>query len=208
MPHPREIVPGIWIWSTHDPARGIDFNGWYVERGDTAVVVDPPASDDALELVRGRRRQLAAILLTNKHHTRDAVRFGRELRAPLWVPAGDAALMDVPFARTYAAGDRLPCDLTAVAIRDGKTPGETALLAPGTGTAAALIVGDAVIGKSRGQLSMLPAAKFADVGAAIAGLRPLLELEFEALLLGDGEPIVRGGRAALARFVEKPPAAG
>ena len=39
-------------------------------------------------------------------------------------------------------------------------------------------------------------------GRLVASLRSLSELDFDALLLGDGAPILSGGRAALRRLVE------
>ena len=81
----------------------------------------------------------------------------------------------------------------------GKTPGETAFLF--RGEVPALIVGDAVIGKPPGSLSMLPPQKFADPAAAKEGLALLLDCDFEALLLGDGQSLPTRGRQALEAFL-------
>ena len=48
------------------------------------------------------------------------------------------------------------------------------------------IVGDALIGKPPGAVSLLPAEKYADITKAREGLRRLLKYNFDSLLVGDG----------------------
>ena len=95
--------------------------------------------------------------------------------------------------RHYQDGDRLEAGLTAVSVPDSKSTGETAFHQPSTGV---LIVGDALIGKPAGRVSLLPAEKFSDPHRAREGVRRFLELSFEALLLGDGESSLQGGKQA------------
>ena len=45
------------------------------------------------------------------------------------------------------------------------------------------------------------ARKFADPAAAVEGLAVLLDCDFEALLLGDGQSILTEGRQALEAFL-------
>ena len=195
----REIVPGVWTWSVLNEARGMNFNGWYVRKGEEAVIIDPPPPPDELLHAVEKWRRPVAILLTNKHHTRASEEIRRELACPLWVPEDDKPLMEISADRTYRNGDNLPCDLKAITVRDNKTPGESAFLYQGP--VRALIVGDAVLGSPAGSLSMLPPEKFKNIDKARAGLSAFLEHDFEALLLGDGEPIVKGGRKTLEAFV-------
>ncbi len=195
----QEIVPGIWTWHVHDPARGIDFNGWYVRVGNEAVVIDPPTAPDSVMGEIEKVGPPALVLLTNKHHTRASPMFRETFDCPIHVHQNDADLMDMPPQGTFQNGDRLPCGLLAVTLQNSKTPGETAFLFKGE--IDALIVGDAVIGKPSGALSMLPPEKFTDPKAAKDGLSVLLEHPFEALLLGDGQSITEGGRQALEVFL-------
>lgn len=195
----REILPGIWTWSVFNAEKGMNFNGWYLRKAREAVVIDPPSPSEAdlREIQEGGSP--VAILLTNKHHTRATSSLRDKFGCPVWVHEADLPLMEIPVERTYRDGDLLPCGLRAITVPDGKTPGETAFLFEGA--ARTLIVGDAVLGKPPGSLSMLPADKFKDLSRARAGLRILLGQDFEALLLGDGEPILRGGRKALESFL-------
>jgi glyoxylase-like metal-dependent hydrolase (beta-lactamase superfamily II) len=86
-----------------------------------------------------------------------------------------------------------------VNLVDQKSPGESALfIQQGRGI---VIVGDALIGKPSGSVSMLPAEKYADVAKAKEGLRRLLKYEFDSLLVGDGTSILNGGKQPLERLL-------
>ena len=195
----QQIVPGVWTWHVHDAERAIDFNGWYVRAGDEAVVIDPPAASGSVMREIGDLGRPTLVLLTNKHHTRASAVFRETFDCPIHIHEKDAGLMDTPPQGTFQSGDRLPCGLLAVTLQNGKTPGETAFLF--RGDVDALIVGDAVIGRPSGALSMLPPEKFTDPKAARDGLSVLLQHPFEALLLGDGQSIREGGRQALEAFL-------
>ena len=69
----------------------------------------------------------------------------------------------------------------------------------------ALVVGDCVIGDGRGGLRLCPAswlrggARPVSVGELAEGLRPLLELPLELVLVSHGDPVLAGGKRALRR---------
>ncbi len=194
-----ELLPGVWRWSVHNAERGIDFNGWFVRRDGATVVVDPPPAN--AEVLREVERHGApeAVLLTNKDHARDCVTFRDHFGCPIWIHELDAPLVDLGVLEVYRDGATLPTGLVASTLADSKTPGETAFWVPGE--SAAWIVGDAVLGRPAGELSMLPDAKFDDPAAAKRGLNKLLERDFDALLLGDGEPILTGAMAQLRAWL-------
>ena len=81
----------------------------------------------------------------------------------------------------------------------GKSPGEMAFLWPERGI---LFVGDAAVGNPPGRLSLLPEEKIDDPFQLRDSLRGLLEVDFDTLLVGDGEPILTGARAKLQELVE------
>jgi glyoxylase-like metal-dependent hydrolase (beta-lactamase superfamily II) len=64
-----------------------------------------------------------------------------------------------------------------------------------------LIVGDAVVGNPPGQLSLLSERVMDDAAGLRASLRRLLELDFDAVLVGDGVPSRKGGRERLRELV-------
>jgi glyoxylase-like metal-dependent hydrolase (beta-lactamase superfamily II) len=79
-----------------------------------------------------------------------------------------------------------------------KSPGETALY---MAEQKIIIVGDALIGKVPGQVNMLPSEKYKDIAKAKAGLKELLKYEFETLLVGDGESILKDAKEAVVKFL-------
>ncbi|MGH9870695.1 MAG: hypothetical protein ACREAA_21370 [Candidatus Polarisedimenticolia bacterium] len=193
----KQIVPGVFCWSVFSQDKGLDFNGHLVLNGTgEAVAIDPPApsaSDlEALEKVAIPR----TIVITNAHHARGATALAGRWKARVLVPRLDAARLPegTRVDGEYAGGDLLPAGLRAIGLTGQKTPGETALLVE---EIRVLVVGDAVIGKPPGRLSLLPPDKYADPEAARAGLKRLLDHPFVALLVGDGCSLPEGGRRAL-----------
>lgn len=195
----KEIVPGIWTWSVFNDEKQINFNGWYVSRTSEPIIVDPPRmSGENIDFIRSHGRPVA-VILTNKHHTRESAAVCDLFDAPIWVHEKDRSLMELETQRTYKDDENLPGGLRVITLENSKTPGESALLV--SGEPSALIIGDAMIGKPKGGLSMLPDEKFKDPQAARAGLGKLLDVEFDALLLGDGESILSGAKQKLKAYL-------
>ncbi len=194
----KEIVTGIYTWSRYSEEKGIDFNGFFVRGSDGCVIVDPPpCPPEVLE----RMKELGPptdIIITNRHHVRGAREIAAHFGIPIRINEADASLIDPPAVGTFKDGDMLTAGLKAIGVPDGKSPGETALHAAWAG---ALILGDALIGKPPGRLSMLPQEKYSDPKRAREGIRRLAEIRFDALLLGDGASFAQGGRAALLEFL-------
>lgn len=196
----KELLEGVWTWSSWKAGsfRGVAFNGYSLVLGDERVVVDPPPLNDwDVEhlMALGAPTQ---VVVTNAHHLRAAVAVCDRFGAALHVPAADAEAIACEGASEFGDGDEL-FGLRVIGLVDQKTAGESALYWPGRKL---LIVGDALIGTPAGSLTMLPAKKFADVGAARAGLARLAELDVEVLLPGDGEPILSRASEALRLFLE------
>ncbi len=85
----------------------------------------------------------------------------------------------------------------------GKSPGEVAFHWP---ERRLLIVGDAVIGNPPGRCGLLREAVMDDPPQLRESVRNLLELDFDTLLVGDGEPILEGAKVRLKELVESFPA--
>jgi glyoxylase-like metal-dependent hydrolase (beta-lactamase superfamily II) len=189
----------VYEWSWFSPEKQLDFNGHLVVAGNERVLIDPPPLTDADRGEVKRQGGATAIVLTNRDHVREIADCQRAYGVPVWVPAADAAWIDVPFDRTYDDGSQLPAGLAAIRVPDAKSPGESALW---SANQRVLILGDAAIGKPPGALSLLPDDKFADPTKARAGLRVLLDprLHYDAVLVGDGVSLTTGGRRALERL--------
>lgn len=197
----KEILPGILTWSVFSQEKGLDFNGHLVigADGECALIDPPPLTVPGIETVE-RAGRPSVVVITNAHHTRDAVALSSRWNARILAPRLDAPLLPggVHTGGTYGDGDVLPAGLQVISLSGQKTPGESALLCARSG---ALIVGDALIGRPPGSLGLLPDSKYADPKAARSGLRRLLEVPFEALLVGDGSSILREGRRAVEKFL-------
>lgn len=195
----KEIVSDIYVWSWFSEEKQIAFNGFFVRSPAGAVLVDPPPYEpDDLRQMEELGAPVA-ILLTNVHHARQAAGLAKQFDIPIKIHEADARGVDVPVAATFQDGDSLGAGLVAVHVPDAKSPGETAFHLP---TGGVLIVGDALIGKPAGEVTLLPPQKYPDPIKARDGVRRLLELSFEALLVGDGESILHNAPAAIQRFLQ------
>jgi len=191
----KQLLPGIWQWSWFSEEKKLDFNGLFLTIGEHRVLVDPPPmTADDLSRVRAGG-QLDYILITNRDHVREAVTYQKEFRCQVLVPDVDAPEMDIKADKTFKDGELLPGGMWVVRLKDQKSPGESALyLQQGRGI---LIVGDALIGRPPGGLTMLPAERYHDVAKAREGLRRLLKYDFDTLLVGDGASILAGAKPAV-----------
>ena len=196
----KPILPNVWQWSWFSEEKQLDFNGHLFTVGEHRILVDPPPLTIDQKAHLKRIGKIDYIAITNRDHVREAVDLQRECGCQLYVPELDAPQMDVKPTRTYKDGELLPGGIWAVHLKDQKSPGECALfLQQSKGV---MIVGDALIGRPAGTVSMLPADKFADVARAKEGLRRLLKYQFEVLLVGDGTCILSDAKPAVAGFLD------
>lgn len=199
------ILEGLSTWGAWQPDRRIDFNGFHWRRPDGGVLIDPMAlSDDRLE----RLVELGGArwtLVTNADHLRAAPELRERLGAEIWAPAGDrerfgehAEHVDGWFKSASDLPASLRSDVEVHAIRGGKSPVEIAFhLRP----LRALLFGDVVRSHESGVLRLLPDPKIANRERVVSDLRPLAELDVEAVLLGDGDSLFVGGGHAFRAFV-------
>jgi glyoxylase-like metal-dependent hydrolase (beta-lactamase superfamily II) len=196
----KQIAPGIQQWSFFSEEKQIDFNGLLLTVNDHRILVDPPLMDSATRVTVRQGPTLDYIVLTNRDHLREAEACRRDFRAKVYVPEPDASQMDIVADKTYRDGELLPGGLWVIHLEGMKSPGESALfLERGSGV---LIVGDALIGKPIGQLSLLPAEKLPDIDKAKEGLRRLLKYKFSMVLVGDGVSILEDGKEVVRRAIE------
>lgn len=189
------------MWSWYSEEKGMNFNGYLIGQGKERVVIDPPQMtiDDKQDLsIDGAK----AVIVTNRDHIREAMECRLLLNTKVWAPEADASEMGtITIDHTYKDGDLLPAGLKVVAIPNGKSPGESALYLNQRG--GIFVLGDALIGMPDGTLKLLPPEKYSDIKKAKEGLRRLLDYEFEIVLVGDGKPILSGGKKAVEAFLNR-----
>lgn len=195
----RELLPGVWTWSRLSERHGYDFNGTLVLHDAGNLCIDP-VEPDAATLERLASEGVARILITNRNHVRAANAVRERTGAGVAIHAADADHARSQGARIDEAleigGRAGPFRIVGV---PGKSPGEVALH---DASRRLLVVGDAVIGNPPGRLSLLPERVIDDPPALRASVRRLLELELDALVVGDGVPILAGASERLRELVE------
>jgi glyoxylase-like metal-dependent hydrolase (beta-lactamase superfamily II) len=185
----QEVAAGLWRWTGLHPDWKPE-EGWdqevgcvYYEAPDAVVLVDPLAPPEDEE------RFWAAL-------DRDFERAGKPVRVLLTVSWHDRSAEAVAKRYGAATDGPLPDGVAAHATPAGE---ETAYWLPAHG---ALVFGDAVLGADGG-VRLCPESWLEGTLAQLKDeLRPLLDLPVERLLVSHGEPVLEGGRAALARALD------
>ena len=194
----REFLPGVFIWSWFSEPHGYDFHGTLLLSAEGNLCVDPvDPSDEVLD--RLASEGVAQILITNRNHTRAANRVRERTGARVAIHPADAAYareQGTAIDAELEVGERAG-PFTVVGV-PGKSPGEIAFHDPARRL---LVVGDAVIGNPPGQLSLLRERVMDDPARLRASVRSLLELDFDALMVGDGVAIREGARERLRELV-------
>ena len=191
----QEIAPGVWHWTALRESIGHVVSSYYL--AGERVAIDPMLPPERPEWFRPEHA-----ILTCRHHDREAWQFG----CPVWVVAqGAHELEGRGEFRTYEWGGELPGGVVAHEV-GALSPDETALHIPAH---RALAIGDAVIRwEADGPLDFVPDRFMDDPVRDKAGLRAsfgrLLELAFDVLLLGHGNPGVGGAKEQLRAFFELP----
>jgi hypothetical protein len=197
----REIVEGVWHWTTVHERWDIEISSYFLAR--EAVVIDPRVPPEGLEWFEAREPP-RTVLLTNRHHYRHSgdyvERYGCRV---LCHRAGLHEFRRGEPVEPFDPGDELPGGVRALAV-DAICPDEAALHIPAH---RAIAFADGLIREPpEAPLGFVPDRFMDDPDETKAGLlaayRAMLDLDFDHLLLAHGRPWVGGGRQALRRFAE------
>lgn len=191
--------PDLFGWTSFDEARNIDFHSVFWQRPGGNVVIDPlPLSWHDLSHLESLGGA-AWVVVTNSDHLRASVALAALTGATLAGPLGERGSGLLPCTRWLEDGESVVPGLVALSLEGSKTPGELALVLEET----TLITGDLVRAHQGGRLDVLPDAKLADRAAARRSLARLAALpQIEAVLVGDGWPVFRGGHDRLREALE------
>jgi glyoxylase-like metal-dependent hydrolase (beta-lactamase superfamily II) len=211
----REVATGLWHWQApHAQWRstepwGPEVSSYAIDDGERLLLFDPLAVPGNIEELAADRE--GAIVLTNPWHERDSRDLVERLDLPVYTPLPDTAeyIMEkwgltaeqvgdgspdvvwllkegIGEARPYAAGDRLDVGVEAF---PGQKPNDTVLW---IGSHRAVIAGDTLVDFGNG-LEINPRWLSPDMTReqVIEGLRPLLDLPVEHMLVTHGVPFER-----------------
>jgi glyoxylase-like metal-dependent hydrolase (beta-lactamase superfamily II) len=189
----HEIAPGIRHWTAPHPKIKVDVSSYWLP--DLRVLLDPLAVPDEVE-------GIDAIVLSNRHHKREAFQAAERFGAPIRAPRvgmhdfedGDP-VEPYDFEDPFADGA-----ITAYQVTE-YWPDDGALHIP---SANALLIADTVVGYDG--IGFVPdnlmgddaEAEKRDIKQTLARLAE--ELEFEHLLFAHGTPIPGEGRERLREF--------
>jgi hypothetical protein len=190
----HELTPGIRHWSAIHPNLGMEVSSYWLPG--LRTLIDPLAVPDEVE-------DVDQIVLSNRHHKRDAFaareRFGAHLRVPragLHDFAADDLVEPYEFGEPLPGGEITPYRVTELWPDDG------VLHIPAL---AALAIADTVVNDNL-RLEFVPDRYMDDPAAERKGIRDGLtrlagELDFEHVLFAHGPPIPGDGRARLLDFL-------
>ena len=200
----REILPGILHWMAFHTGIRQQVHSYCVRDG-SVTVIDPMLPEGGIDALRGRAEP-ERILLTNRHHYRQSADLVEAFDCPVQChEAGLHEFEDGPSVEGFSFGEEVAPGILALEV-DAICPEETALhVTTGDG---ALAFADGLIRSGDGALGFVPDSLMGDDPEAVKdglhrSFRRLLERDFDALLFAHGEPLVRGGKAALSEFVEE-----
>src|SRR5688572_24069157 len=111
----------LWTWSTFDPTRNFDFNGFLWVRPGGNVVIDPvPLSthDEKHLLELGGADW---VVVTNSDHLRAAREVAKRCEAKLAGPAGERETIGLECDRWLGEGDELVPGLRTLVMDGSKT---------------------------------------------------------------------------------------
>lgn len=203
-PSLTQVLPKVWSWSAFSEEKQMNFNGHVLQLPGGLAIVDPPPASPAILSQISSLGQPSIVILTNRDHERESVQFKNHFCIPAAIHEFDAPLLSFSPDIVLTDGQLLMDAIKITHLPNQKSPGESALYLD---TMRLLILGDALIGKPSGKLNLLPDDKYQDVLAAKESLKKLLTLEFEYLLLGDGESLMDNARSELGSFLTGSPEA-
>lgn len=196
----EEIIPGVLHWTAEHPKIHVRVSSFWVPAA--GAVIDALLPKEGIGAFRDHPPD--RVLLSNRHHLRDAERFAEELGSTIHCSKpGLHEFEGGPEVEGFDFGDEVAPGIEALEV-GAICPDESALLIR---DAKALLIADGII-RYREELEFVPDSLLGDDPEAVkAGLREaygrLLDRDFDHLLFAHGEPLIGGGKEALRRFAER-----
>jgi hypothetical protein len=216
---PEQLADGLWRWTARHPEWhpgqfGREVASFALRAGHETALIDPllpPEPDGVLDLIEEHLGERLAILITIPYHVRSSEeikrRFGGRVETTIWGHRACAKrLDDAAGFRAFEPGDALPAGASAHRIGKPRRS-EAPLLLPSHralafGDAVAEVVGALRVWSDRrvdGEVARFYRERFTPT------LEPLLELDFDRVLVTHGQPVLEGGRSRLEAALRAEP---
>jgi len=219
----EQLTDGLWRWTARHPEWhpgefGAEVACFAAQAGEGTLLIDPllpaegePECERVLETIDGALGDRLTILITIPYHVRSSEELWQHYRDDAETtihghPACAKRLEDRSAFHEIDPGVPLPAGVTAHSIGKPRRY-ETPLHLPSHD---ALVFGDAVA-EAGGRLVVWSSEK---VDAKVERfyrerfnptLEPLLELDFDSVLVTHGKPVLGGGKRALRRALDAKP---
>ena len=196
-----KLLDDIYTWSVFSDEKQLNFNGWFIQNQSSSfgnIVIDPPEPSEKDLVQMQKMGGVQQIIITNQHHIRRASVIREKFNSKLQINSADAPNIELTIDTKFTNGSLIAGFLIAVVVPNNKTAGETALY---WAERKLLYVGDALIGDPPGKLRLLPEKMYADIQRAKNGIKTLMDLDFDTLLVGDGDSILSGAKTAVKEFI-------
>jgi hypothetical protein len=208
---PKKLAPDLWRWTARHPEWhpgefGSEVASFTLRTGTDTILIDPllpPEPDPVLDLIEEVLGDRLSILITVPYHVRSSEeirrRFNRRAKTTIWGhPACAKRLDDGSGFRELDPQTELPAGVTAHAIGKPRRH-EMPLHLP---SHSALAFGDAVA-EVDGKLVVWADSKVDEKVERFyrdrfnPTLEPLLELDFDRVLVTHGQPVMKDGSKQL-----------
>jgi glyoxylase-like metal-dependent hydrolase (beta-lactamase superfamily II) len=181
----REIVKGLWCWSSLHEEWKVDFSccAWRNQEG--LVLIDPIELDPVSLVQLEKVGRPIAILLTNQNHERHADWFRKKYGIKVHVHRDAVPGIEITPDEFFCDGATVPGGLKVIHL-PGTCPSESAFHAEAHG--GMVLLGDVVVNGKDG-LAFLPDDYCQDAKQNRESAKKLLQLKFETLTVAHGNPI-------------------
>ena len=196
-----KLLDDIYTWSVFSDEKQLNFNGWFIQNQLSSfgnIIIDPPEPSEKDLVQMQKLGGVQQIIITNQHHLRRASVIQEKFNPKIQINSADAEKIELNCDSNFSNGEILAGFLKTVVVPNNKTPGETALYWE---ERKILFAGDALIGDPPGKLRLLPEKMYADIQRTKDGIKTLMDLDFDTLLVGDGDSILSGAKTAMAEFI-------
>ena len=196
-----KLLDDIYTWSVFSDEKQLNFNGWFIQNQLSSfgnIIIDPPEPSEKDLVQMQKLGGVQQIIITNQHHIRRASVIREKFNSKLQINSADAPNIELTIDTKFTNGSLIAGFLKAVVVPNNKTAGETALY---WAERKLLYLGDALIGDPPGELRLLPKKKYDDAQGAKEGIKVLLDLDFDILLVGDGDSILSGAKSTVEDFI-------